>query len=394
MTIRHTYLLLIAIALAMMVTSGITQAAPETNLITQQPSSTQLPTGTVQATVVPSQTTNSVSALGSIESATVVTLYFQTSGTVKGVYVHLGDSVQANEVLADLDVTDAWNSYNKAVLNREKAQLALDALYEPPTEEDIRTAKANVASAQAAYSAAANTTSSAEVQSAQLSYQKAQQNLEGLKAQRAHMDGTDEEIALQEAKIGEASFNAEIARLQLVNQQKPDSASLWQASAKIQQQQLQLDKLQAGPTQAEIDNAQITLQTAQASVQDAETTLRHMQLVAPISGTVTAINISARDSVGQTVAAIEISDFSHLRITVPINELDIAKVKVGASAEIKIDAISGLQITGKVENVGWLSSKSSDGIVTYDVQVAFDTLDERVRIGMSGEVTIDTGSAS
>ncbi len=394
MILRRTYLVLDAVLIVLAISSGTALASPINNRTAQQPPATQVPTSAILSVQIPAQTTTSVSALGTVEAATVVTLYFQTSGTVKSVYVKLGDTVQANEVLADLDDTDAWNTYHQAVLNLEKAQLTVDTLYDPPTEEDIRTAKANIASAQAAYSEVANGTSSAEVQSAQLSYDKALQKLEALKAERAHMNGSDNEIALQEAEIGEQSFNVEIARLQLVDKQTPDSASLWQASTKIQQQQLQLDKLYAGPSQSEIDSAQVSLLNAQAAVQDAQTTLRRMQLVSPISGTVTAINIGARDSVGQTVAAVEISDFTHLRITVPVNELDVTKIKESSSAEIKIDALSGLKFSGKVENIGWISSTNSDGIVTYEVQVGFDTQDKQVRIGMSGEVTIDTGSAS
>jgi len=394
MTMRRTSFTVIAIAFVVAAIFGITRVASVNGQAAQPPLPTQSTLGvSPQATALPTQTASGISALGSVEAATVVTLYFQTSGAVKNVYVHLGDSVQANDVLADMDDTDAWNTYNQAVLNEEKAQLTLNSLYDPPSEEDLRVAKANVASAQAAYSAAANTVSSAEIQSAQLSYDKAQQNLEGLQTARANMDGSDAQIALQEAKIGEASYNAEIARLQLVEKQTPDSASLWQASAKIKQAQLDLDKLQAGPTQAEIDSAQISLQTTQAKVEDAQTALRHMQLVAPHSGTVTAINISARDSIGQTTAAIEISDFSQLRITVPINELEVAKLHEGASATIQLDALAGVTFPGKVENIGWLSTTSSDGIVTYDVQVTLAAQDERVRIGMTGEVTIDTGSA-
>ncbi len=361
---------------------GLAPAAAQTN----QPA---IPAQTATATPA-----SGVSALGSVEAATVVSVYFQTSGTVSAVYVELGDYVNAGDVLADLDTRDAWNTYNQAVLNQEKAQVTLNALYEPPSDQDLRTAKANVASAQAAYNATANSVSAADLQAAQLSYNRAEQNLQGLQQQRANMSGTDSEIALQEAKIGEASFNAQIARLQLQDKQTPDSAALWQASIKVQQAQLNLDKLQAGPTQAQIDSAQVALQTAQANVEDAQTALKHMQLIAPQSGTITALNLSARNSVAPTTAALEISDFSHLQITVPVNELDIPKVKIGATASIQLDALSGAAFPGQVEAISWLNKTNSDGIVTYDVQVSLATTDPRVRIGMTGEVLIDTGSAA
>lgn len=393
MTKKRTFFLLISAGIAVVLMAGMFQVQPVSSQAAQQP--TRSATGAApQATPTAASSASGISALGSVEAATVVSTHFQTSGTVQNVYVQLGDYVQAGEVIADLDGTDLWNTYHQAVLNVEKAQLTLDALYEPPTEDELKSAKAKIASAQANYSSIANSVSSADVQSAQLSYDQAQQRLEGLKQARANMGGTDNEIALQDAKIGEASFNAEIARLQLVAKQTPNSASLWQASVSIQQAQLNLAKLQAGPTQAEIDNAQISLQMAQANLTDAQTALRHIQLFAPRAGTITAVNISARDSVAMSVAAIEISDLTQLRITVPINELDVAKIKVGDSAAITLDALSGTKYAGKVVSIGWLSSTSSDGIVTYDVVVSLDTTDPQVRIGMTGEVIIETGSAS
>ena len=55
-----------------------------------------------QATEEPAANAN-ISALGSVEADTVVPLYFQASGTVQGVYVQIGDFVQAGDVLADLE---------------------------------------------------------------------------------------------------------------------------------------------------------------------------------------------------------------------------------------------------------------------------------------------------
>jgi HlyD family secretion protein len=335
---------------------------------------------------------SSVSALGSVEPNTVAALQFQTSGTVKGVYAQVGDYVEAGEVLADLDDDDAWSSYSQAVLNLESANIAMTELMQPASDSDLKVAKANLASAQAAYTSTADSVTQAQIDAAQLKYDNAANQLAALQDARAHMNGTDEEITLQEAKIGAASFNAEIARLQLQELQTPNSSSLWSAGIRIEQAQLQLEQLQAPPAQSEIDSVQSTINRAQAAVLDAENALKRVQLVAPVSGYVTALNISAGESVGVGTVAIEISDLSSLHMTVPVNELDIEQISEGLNATITLDALTDLAIPGIVEHVGWLSATSSDGIVTYDVQVVLNTTDSRVRIGMTGEVTIETGS--
>ena len=103
---------------------------------------------------------------------------------------------------------------------------------------------------------------------------------------------------------------------------------------------------------------------------------------------------SALPNEGAETIAIEISDLSLLRMTVPVNELDIDQISEGMDAIISLDALPDLDIPGQVEHIGWISATSSDGIVTYDVQVVVNTDDAQVRIGMTGEVTIETGSTN
>jgi len=358
--------------------------------LTQQPESTVQPQAPTQAAVVSSN----ISALGSVEANSVASLQFQTMGIIDGVYAEVGNYVKSGEVLADLNTDNAWNTYNQAVLNRESAQIARDDLDVPVSAEDLAIAKANVTSAQAGYSSAANATTPTQIENAQMQYDQSLAQLAALKDERAHMGGTDAQITLQEAQIGTASFNAEIARLQLVALKTPNSASLWSASIRIKQAQLALEQIQAGPTQDEVKSAQIAIDLAQAKVLDAQTTLQQVQLIAPISGYVTAVNITAGQAVATDTIAIEISDLSVLHMTVPINELDIARIKEGTNATIQLDALTDLTVPGKIEHVGWLSTTSTDGIVTYAVQVVLNTTDTRVRLGMTGEVTIETGSTS
>ncbi len=170
-------------------------------------------------------TSTTISALGTIEANEVADVSFMVSGEVAEILVNVGDSVNAGDLLAWLDGMDAQVNYDTARLNLERARINLDELYEPPDESTLRVADANIASAQAAYSDAANTVSSADVESAQLRYQQALNTYNAEAAARANMNGTEEEIALQDAAVGAASFELEIARLQLEELQNPDSSS-------------------------------------------------------------------------------------------------------------------------------------------------------------------------
>jgi len=72
--------------------------------------------------------------------------------------------------------------------------------------------------------------------------------------------------------------------------------------------------------------------------------------------------------------------------------VDIAKVKVGRQATLTFDAINDLTMTGKVSEVAMIGTVSS-GVVEYDVTIALDSTDSRVKPGMSTAVTIITDIA-
>jgi HlyD family secretion protein len=403
MTVKRVMFILLIAAIGILLVAGIAtaqeQTRPPADATAQSPGAQDTGTRQLEATPEATQaaaatTSSSISALGSVEANMVANLQFQTAGTVAGVYAQVGDYVKVGEVLADLKGDDAWMTYNQAQLNLETANLAMDTLMQPPSEADLKVAKANVASAQAGYSDTANSVTQTQLDTAQMKYDQAAAQVTALEDERRHMDGTDAQITIKEAQIGAATFNAEIARLQLESLKTPNSSALWSSGIRIQQAQLQLEELQQEPAQSDINNAQVAIDRAQATVLNAQTALEQIQLVTPITGYVTAINISSDDAVATGTAAIVVSDSSILHMTVPINELDIGKISEGMDATISLDALPDLTIPGKVEHVGWLSTTNSDGIVTYNVQVVLNTTDPRVRIGMTGQVTIETGSTN
>ena len=118
-------------------------------------------------------------------------------------------------------------------------------------------------------------------------------------------------------------------------------------------------------------------------------------VVAPIDGTVNAVNVKNGDDLSRlssnsnSSAPIIIGDLSTLKAQVQVNEIDIPNVSVGQKVMLKFNAIDGLNISGKVEKMDSLGTLSS-GVVTYDVTIDFDTLDSRIRPEMSVSASIIT----
>lgn len=355
----------------------------------QQPSSSSNNAGNAASQAA--QTSSTVSALGTIEANQVVQLSFQSSGEIAELPVQTGDYVEAGTVIAQLDYTSAQVAYQQAQLNLENAQVSLQQLYAPVSDSDLRTAQANIASAEAAYNATANSVTASDLQAAQLRYQQAQIAYDAQVYTRTHMNGTDAQLTLQDAAVGSASFDQEIARLQLEKLQTPDNAGLWSASTRIASAKLQMESLLAGPTQAQIDTAELAVRRAQASLTDAETALKRTQIIAPISGVITAVLAEQGQSVGASTAVVEISDLSQLWLTAPINELDVSSVQVGMPATVQLDALPDVNFPATVEQIDWLSTVTND-IVNYNARVALTNTDPRIRVGMTAEAFIDTGS--
>lgn len=332
----------------------------------------------------------SLALLGTVEANEVVSLNFLTSGDVAEVLVVQGDTVEAGQVVARLDGESAQIAYNDAMLSLEDAELNLQTLQEPASETDIELAQLSIASAQASYSDAANSTSDSELQQLQMNVDQAQRNYDLEVQERANMSGTDEQLALQDAAVGAASFNLEIARLRLQDAQTPDnSGSLWSAGVRVQMAQLEYEQLLNGASPSQLTSAQLSVESAEANVADAETTLERLDLIAPTSGVITALNIEPGTSVSPATAAMEVTDLSTLWLNAPLHELDLDQVREGMSATVVFDALPDVTFNATLNRIGWIGVES-DGIVEYDVWFAVDTNgDTRIRPGMTGEATLD-----
>jgi len=74
-----------------------------------------------------------------------------------------------------------------------------------------------------------------------------------------------------------------------------------------------------------------------------------------------------------------------------VRRVDVSKIKTGDKVNLTFDAIDGLNISGQVAEID-LVGTVSQGVVNYNVQISFDTQDDRVKSGMSVNASIITDS--
>ncbi len=165
------------------------------------------------------------------------------------------------------------------------------------------------------------------------------------------------------------------------NQVNSDLTSIVSAQNTITSSNNSLAVLQTGPEDLDI-------QSQRLSLQQAEETYAKYFIRAPFDGVVGRIPVSVYGQAGaSTVIATIIGDQKVANIS--LNEVDAAKVKAGQPVQITFDAIDGLNAVGTVGQVD-LVGTVTQGVVSYNVKIIITTTDERIKPGMSINISIVT----
>ena len=160
------------------------------------------------------------------------------------------------------------------------------------------------------------------------------------------------------------------------------------AERSIEELELSLAELKAGSDELDIRAKEITIQQKEDALLDAKEDLRNHYIYAPFDGVVAGINVDRGDSVSpNNVVATLITQQKIAEIS--LNEVDIAKVKIGQRATLTFDALLELSISGEIIEVDVVGTVTQ-GVVSYGVKIALDTEEEQIKPGMSATADIIT----
>lgn len=356
--------------------------------VTERPA--PIPKRNVQEyTVVRGDVDVTVSAVGRVEPSEVIRAAFTGAGRVIDVPVQVGDVVQPGDVLARLDDTLQAIAVSQRQIALELAQLQYERLLAGPDATQLAIAQANVDAARGAVQAAAGAVSSEQIRAAELQYQSAQQALRDAEQARATAPGGQPEqyYQLLDARVGQASFNQEIARLQLEALRSGGSAAqIGVAQARLNQAEAELARLLAGPTQAEIERAEAQIEQARLELEAAQTALDRTRLTAPIAGVVTRVNVDVGALVAPGVPVVEIADLDPLRLSVQVDEIDVRALTVGMPVQLRFDALPDVRAAGTVEQIALLA-ENVGGIVNYEVRIRLEETDPRILVGLTADAS-------
>jgi len=138
----------------------------------------------------------------------------------------------------------------------------------------------------------------------------------------------------------------------------------------------------------DVKSQELSVKQRQNALLDAKEKLADYYIRAPFGGVVAKMNVKKGDSVSaNTVVVTFITQQRTAEIS--LNEVDAAKVKVSQKTILTFDAIEGLSLTGQVAEIDAIGTVSQ-GVVTYNVKIVFDTQDEQVKPGMSVSAAVIT----
>lgn len=144
-----------------------------------------------------------------------------------------------------------------------------------------------------------------------------------------------------------------------------------------------------------IDIARQNLAVSQADYRNQLSDAAKRKVLAPIDGTVNAVNVKNGDDLSKlssgssrTVPMI-IGDLGTMKAQVQVNEVDVPNVQLGQKVMMTFTSVPSLTTAGKVEKMDSLGT-IAQGVVTYNATISFDSLDARIKPGMSVSASIIT----
>ena len=214
------------------------------------------------------------------------------------------------------------------------------------------------------------------------------------------------EAALSASKAQEAQAKANFIQAQRNFER---SAEIKKANTQlVSDEQLEQLRTQAEVQQALNEAATHQVEQAAAQLRDAKSSLAKTTILAPMSGRVTRLAVEQGETAvpgtfnKDAATLLTIADMSVLETKVKVDETDVARIEVGDSAIVQIDAFPDTTFLGRVTKISNSSVKgaaaaagSSDQAVDYEVtiQLIDPPKDTRPDFSATAKVVTDSRAA-
>lgn len=146
---------------------------------------------------------------------------------------------------------------------------------------------------------------------------------------------------------------------------------------------------EGGVTQQQIDDAQIQIENLKSRIVAGEKQLRTSTVKAPISGTVSGKRIERGSFIAPGTPIFEIVNVQRLKMTVSLNEGQVATVRKGQKVKVLSDLYPNKTFYGTVSFI----DIKSDASKRFPVEIEIAN-DGQLKAGMSGKAYFESGRST
>jgi len=294
----------------------------------------------------------SVVAAGKIEPLSMVDIKSKASGIIKHFYVEVGDRIQENQLLVELDkeTLEAQLKESDAFLNAVEFRLQ-------EIQAQTKTLQAN------------------------------------LRKARLEADNKDFDFIMAEYRR-----NQELYEEGLISKSSFDSIEKQMKAAEITRNALQI-YVQVREAELEqnlrgIDRVKAEVVQAQAQSERAEENLKYASIRAPINGIVLTRELEVGDAVSSILQLgsnatliMALGDVKELFVKGRIDETDIGLVSEGQGVRITVDAYKDKVFQGRVFRIAPMGVES-DNVTRFEVRVSIEDNLDLLKVNMSANAEI------
>ena len=349
-------------------------------------------------------------------------------GSVLEVLVDNGIMVKAGQVLVRIDPRDyqARVDQAKAALvvaegNARAAQAGVPLARGTTTtgvaqaQSQVAAAEAELEGAQTSFTQASTSeieVARAKVASAEATYTRAHADVERMRplAAKAEISQLQFDAYVAAERVAAADLKQRQDELRsaeqgaTTQQQAVKSAQARVAAARVAVAQARANEEQVKVSSAQAQAVSASIEQARANLAMAELDLSYTNIVAPVDGEVTKKTVEVGQSVQAGQALMAVVPLRDVWVTANFKETQLAGVRAGQSAEVKVD-MYGRTIAGRVDSIAGatgaklslLPPENATGnfvkvVQRIPVKIVFDRLPEGVvlRPGMNVDATIIT----
>ena len=278
-----------------------------------------------------------------VQAANEVRISPKVSGTIEKVYVSIGDTVQAGDVLFEIDKSSLQRQVTQANSSYVQAQVNYDAVLNGSLKNELANQQANAREKQSSYENALRT------------YER----------DKALFDSG----ALAQSELESAELTMNTRKREMENAQR--SLALYESST----------------MQGNLKTVEATLAQARANYESAVDSLEDASVKAEISGVVSAVNITEGNTASAQTNAVSIVDMSRVKLSFGVTDKVVNHIQPGTRADVTIASVSPEPFSGYVSAVSPAADETSG---LYTVEAYLDNPEGTVKPGMFAMVRLAT----